>query len=247
LVERTLGSAAFCISSSSVFFAVSSRAFCSSSSFIRSMSPLRMYLFERDVPLSRALRLEAISALRASMDCVSSGSAMGEERLSKPWQSLFAPFYSGGVLQHHHNVRHRSCSEVRDGPIFAISEKKSLIHVLRSKYALQTAGFDGAWLRHVCSLSGSPTFLPPSPLPKHQSDEALVRQDLYFRRFGLFPDPTTTQASKTTRITSSVFQPRAKILHHASSSGVPTTRFAPVRLLLWSSSESMCIDLNTSR
>src|SRR6266851_5926519 len=83
----------------------------------------------------------------------------------------------------------------------------------------------------VC-LAGSPTFLPPSPLSKHQSDEALVRQDLCFRRFGFFPDPTITQASKTTRTTSSVFQPRAKISHHASSSGVPTTRFAPVRLLL---------------
>jgi hypothetical protein len=67
-VERTCGSAAFWVASSSVVLVASSRAFRSSSSFIRSMSPLRMYLFGRDGPFSKALRLEAISALRASIE-----------------------------------------------------------------------------------------------------------------------------------------------------------------------------------
>ena len=66
-MERTLGCDAFCACASFAVLAASSRAFRSSSSFIRSMSPLRMYLLGRDGALSRALRLEAISALRASM------------------------------------------------------------------------------------------------------------------------------------------------------------------------------------
>jgi hypothetical protein len=87
-VERTCGSAAFWAASSSAFFAASSRAFRPSSSFIRSMSPLRMYLFGRDGPLSKALRLEAISALRASI-------------LFEKWRRDYlssvrwSPFYSG--------------------------------------------------------------------------------------------------------------------------------------------------------
>ena len=72
VVERTLSSVAFC-ASSSAFFAASSRAFRSSSSFIFSMSPLRMYLFGRCDALSSILRLEAISALRASMVALSEG------------------------------------------------------------------------------------------------------------------------------------------------------------------------------
>ena len=72
VVERTLSSVAFC-ASSSAFFAASSRAFRSSSSFIFSISPLRMYLFGRWDALSSILRLEAISALRASMVALSEG------------------------------------------------------------------------------------------------------------------------------------------------------------------------------
>lgn len=55
------------------------------------------------------------------------------------------------------------------------------------------------------------------------------------------------QVSKTTRTTSNVLRTKVKILRRASSSGVPTTRFAPVRLLLWVYFESICIDRDTSR
>jgi len=86
----------------SAVLAASSRAFRSSSSFIRSMSPLRMYLLGRDGAFSRALRLEAISALRASMGWAK------KAYLSKV---VLTPFYSDSVLQHHHNVRRRHRSE----------------------------------------------------------------------------------------------------------------------------------------
>jgi len=66
-VQRTLDDAEGRDSASTALLAASSRAFRSSSSFSRSMSALRMYLLARCGPLSRALRLEAISALRASM------------------------------------------------------------------------------------------------------------------------------------------------------------------------------------
>jgi hypothetical protein len=73
------------------------------------MSPLRMYFVGRGGTLSRAFRLEAISALRASMVVL----CAKIDYLSKAVPSLFGPFYSEFVLQHHHNVRHRRCSEVR--------------------------------------------------------------------------------------------------------------------------------------
>ena len=141
--ERTLG----CACASEAFFAASSRTFRSSSSFNRSMSPLRMYLLGRGGTLSRALRLEAISALRASMIVW----AVKRDYLSKKLRKLFAPFIP---LQHHHNVRRRRCSEVRSKQKVAILNDSAQVMFLCSKYTLQTAGFDGTWLRHFCGQFG---------------------------------------------------------------------------------------------
>jgi hypothetical protein len=91
VVERTLGSAAlraWASASASAFLAASSRASRSSSSFMRSMSPLRMYFVGRGGTFSRAFRLEAISALRASMVVM----CAKIDYLIRAGPSLFTPF-----------------------------------------------------------------------------------------------------------------------------------------------------------
>lgn len=77
------------------------------------MSPLRMYFVVRGATLSRAFRLEAISALRASMVVQCAKIDYLSRAAGIP--SLFAPFYPQlSLSQHHQNVRHRRRSEVRE-------------------------------------------------------------------------------------------------------------------------------------
>lgn len=78
--EQKLTIAAFASAASRFARSASSRAFCSCSSRMRSISPLRMYLFGRGGPSSRALRFANISALRASM---MSRSRLNESRMNK--------------------------------------------------------------------------------------------------------------------------------------------------------------------
>ena len=95
-----------------------------------------------------------------------------------------------------------------------------------SKYVLQTAGFGGQF-----QTTNHPNFIIDkipsyfSPVPQHQPDQALVR---LIRLYSWSITLTTSTASRTTPITSSVLRQRARNSHPASNSSVPTTLSAPV-------------------
>ena len=190
MVERTLGSAALraCASSASAsaFLAASSRAFRSSSSFIRSMSPLRMYFVGRGGTLSRAFRLEAISALRASMMVVLCAKIY---YLSRVVPSLFASFYSELLLQHHHNVRRRRRSEVRPRQKVTVLRGVSNSCFCAANSFFRPLGLMVRGYATSLRFAWSLTTLPYSPLPLHQSDEALVGHALFWK---IQPSPDST-------------------------------------------------------
>jgi hypothetical protein len=123
----------------------------------------------------------------------------------------------------HHHVRRRRRSEVRclcKRALFLIEKKFTRSAANTSSRLLGLTVYSSVVVyRGLLTTLPQPASLTPTKLDTGKGESS--------KNTSLF-SYSTVQASKITPTTSNALLPRAMISHHASSSSVPTTRFAPV-------------------
>jgi hypothetical protein len=129
-------------------------------------------------PFGGDFSLEGVHGRWCAHSCVK------KMRLPKQSPNLFASSYSELLLQHHqhhHNVRRRRRSEVRPRQKVTILRKVSNLCFCAANSFFRPLGLMVRGYATSLRFAWSLTTLPYSPLPLHQSDEALVGHALFWK------------------------------------------------------------------